>query len=190
MNNGVIEILKKTGALIKGHFLLSSGKHSSHYVQCAKLLMHPEWNEFVCKEIIKKLGDIDVDIVVGPAMGGIIISYELARGLGVPAIFCEREDEIMTFRRGFHIKKGSKVLVVEDVVTTGKSSLEAINLIEESGGNVLGVCCLVDRTAINLDIGYKIYSATKLEIDIFDKNNCPNCINGDTPVKPGSRKVF
>ena len=140
------ELLKETGALLEGHFLLSSGKHSDGYVQCAKLLMYPDKAEKAIEIIAEKLKDIDFDIVVGPAMGGIIVSYELARQLGKPSIFVEREDGEMTLRRGFDIKPGQRVLITEDVVTTGKSSYEAIKVVEDNGGEVVGIACVVDRS--------------------------------------------
>lgn len=142
----VLELLKESGALLKGHFLLSSGKHSNGYCQCAKLLMYPDKAEKICKIIAEKIGDNKPDIVVGPAMGGIIIAYELGRALGCPAIFTERENEKMALRRGFSVSEGMKVLIVEDVVTTGKSSFETIKVIEELGAKVIGIACLADRT--------------------------------------------
>ena len=129
------------------------------------------------------------DIIVGPAMGGIVVAYELGRQLGVPAIFTERDiDNYMTLRRGFEIENGAKVLVCEDVVTTGKSTREAIKTIREHGGEIVGVASLVDRTDGSFE--YPLYSATKLDIKTFDPENCPLCKDGSTAVKPGSRKVF
>lgn len=191
MENRVLELLKESEALLTGHFLLSSGKHSDKYIQCAKLLQYPEKAAEVC-EIIKEKIDADgikVDLVVGPAMGGIIIAYELGRALGVPAIFTERQDDVMTLRRGFEIPKGANVLVVEDVVTTGKSSFETIKVIEDHGANCLGIACLADRTS-GRDIGTKLYPAISLEINIYDKEDCPFCREGLELVKPGSRKKF
>ena len=189
MEDRIIELLKESEALLTGHFLLSSGKHSDKYVQCAKLLQYPDKAEEACQIIKEKLKDEKVDIVVGPAMGGIIIAYELGRALKVPAIFTERENNEMTLRRGFEIKEGQNVLVVEDVVTTGKSSLETIKVIEEYGGKVVGIASLVDRTG-GKDIGCKLYSAVALEIATYDEDNCPLCKDNIELVKPGSRKKF
>lgn len=191
MENRVLELLEESKALLTGHFLLSSGKHSDKYIQCAKLIQYPEKTEEVCVIIKEKIDadGIKVDLVVGPAMGGIIIAYELGRALGVPAIFTERQDDVMTLRRGFEIPEGANVLVVEDVVTTGKSSFETIKVIEDHGANCLGIACLADRTS-GRDIGTKLYPAISLEINIYDKEECPFCKEGLELVKPGSRKKF
>ena len=136
-----LELLKKSDALLEGHFILSSGKHSNRYIQCAKLIENPVYCEEVAKIIADKLKEegIEVDLCVGPAMGGVIISYELARALGVKAIFTERENGQMTLRRGFHIEKGMKVIIVEDVITTGKSSFETVDVIKGCGAEVLAL---------------------------------------------------
>ena len=181
------ELLKETGALLEGHFLLSSGKHSDGYVQCAKLLMYPDKAEKAIEIITEKLKDIDFDIVVGPAMGGIIVSYELARQLGKPSIFVEREDGEMTLRRGFAIKPGQRVLITEDVVTTGKSSYEAIKVVEDNGGEVVGIACVVDRS--KGDIKYPIFSGVKLNLNTYEKEECPLCKENLPITKPGSRKI-
>ncbi len=181
------ELLKETGALLEGHFLLSSGKHSDGYVQCAKLLMYPDKAEKAIEIIAEKLKDIDFDIVVGPAMGGIIVSYELARQLGKPSIFVEREDGEMTLRRGFDIKPGQRVLITEDVVTTGKSSYEAIKVVEDNGGEVVGIACVVDRS--KGDIKYPIFSGVKLNLNTYEKEECPLCKENLPITKPGSRKI-
>jgi len=182
------ELLKETGALLEGHFLLSSGKHSDGYVQCARLLMHPDKAEKAVKVIVDKLGDLEFDIVVGPAMGGIIVSYELARQTGKPSLFVERDNGgEMTLRRGFNIEKGQRVLITEDVVTTGKSSIEAMKVVEEHGGVVVGIACIVDRTKD--DIGYPLYSATKLDLNFYDEDDCVLCKANIPIFKPGSRKI-
>lgn len=181
------ETLRNTEALMEGHFLLSSGKHSDGYVQCAKLLMHPDKAEKAVKLIVEKLEDVDFDIVVGPAMGGIIVSYEIGRQTGKLSIFTEREEGQMKLRRGFAIEKGQKVLIAEDVVTTGKSSYEAIKVVEEYGAEVVGIGCIVDRSSG--DIKYPIYSGVKLNINTYDKESCPLCKENIPVVKPGSRKI-
>ena len=180
-------MLKETEAFLEGHFLLSSGKHSDGYVQCAKLLMYPDKAEKAIKEIVKKLEGVDFDIVVGPAMGGIIVSYELGRQTGKQSIFAERENGEMKLRRGFTIEKGQKVLIAEDVVTTGKSSYEAIKAVEDNGGEVVAIACIVDRSSG--DIKYPIYSGVKLNINTYEKENCPLCKENIPVVKPGSRKI-
>lgn len=182
----VEEILKQVGALLEGHFLLSSGKHSNKYCQCAKLLQYPAKAEKVISVVAEKLKDIEFDIIVGPAMGGVIVSYELARQIGKPGIFSERVDGLMTFKRGFDIKKGQKVLISEDVVTTGKSSFETAELIKAMGGEVIGIACIVDRSSSKISL--PIYSAIKLNIETFDKEVCPLCKSGIAFIKPGSRK--
>lgn len=193
----MIELFKGSKALLEGHFLLSSGKHSDKYVQCARLLQYPDKAEKVVKKIVEKVKDLDIDIIVGPAMGGIIVAYELGRQLGLPAIFTEREDNIMTLRRGFGIQKGQRILISEDVVTTGKSSLETLKVLEELGGEVIGLACLVDRTGndkecINIDSerNLPLYSAMKLQINTYSPEGCPLCKNGSRPVKLGSRKFI
>lgn len=183
----IIELLRESEALLEGHFLLSSGKHSDGYVQCAKLLQYPDKAEKALSLVAEKVKDLDIDIVVGPAMGGIIVAYELARQLGKPAIFTERVDGKMTVKRGFHIEKGQKVLIAEDVVTTGKSAYEAIDAIEELGGVIVGIACLANRTSG--DTRYPLYDGTKLDIKTFEPMDCPLCKKGLEIQKPGSRKI-
>lgn len=183
----ILNIFKEAGALLEGHFLLSSGKHSDRYCQCAKLLQYPDKAEKVLKVVAEKLKNVDFDIIVGPAMGGILVSYELARQTGKPGIFAERENGEMTIRRGFVIEKGQKVIISEDVVTTGKSSGEVAKVIEKMGGEVVGIACLVDRSVE--EIAYPIFSSVKLEIKTYDKKDCPLCKKGMEYVKPGSRNI-
>ncbi len=185
----IIEELKASEALLEGHFLLSSGKHSNRYCQCAKLLQYPQRAEKVVGVLAKKLEEVEFDIVVGPAMGGIVVAYELARQLKKPGIFSERVDGEMTFKRGFEIKKGQKVIISEDVITTGKSSLEVAKLIEELGGEVVGMCCIVDRRSESVQLPYPVYGAIKLDFEIYEKDNCPMCDQGIEYVKPGSRNI-
>jgi orotate phosphoribosyltransferase len=185
----VIDTLRESGALLDGHFLLSSGRHSDRYCQCAKLLQYPDKAAKVIKVVADKLVDVDFDLVVGPAMGGVVVAYELARQVGKPGIFAERADGEMTIRRGFEIKKGQKVIISEDVITTGKSSLEVAKVIQEMGGEVVGLACIVDRRAEGVNFPYPIYSAVKLEIKSYDKDVCPMCKEGTPYVKPGSRNI-
>ncbi|WP_049690966.1 orotate phosphoribosyltransferase [Anaerococcus jeddahensis] len=185
-----IELLKKSDALLEGHFLLSSGRHSRKYIQCAKLIENPVYCEEVAKIIAEKIkeADIKVDLCVGPAMGGIIIAYEVARALGVNAIFTERVDNIMTLRRGFEIKEGMNVIIVEDVVTTGKSSFETVDVIESFGGKVKALTSIVNRSGKDEINGLKLISATQVQIDTFDPDNLPDDLKDSPAVKPGSRK--
>ena len=183
----IIDLLKESEALLEGHFLLSSGKHSNRYVQCARLLQYPDKAEKAIEKIVEKLKDIDFDLVVGPAMGGVIVAYELGRQTGKPAIFTERVDGEMTLRRGFRIEKGQRVIVSEDVVTTGKSAYEAIKVVEDCGGIVVGIAAIADRS--NGDLKHPVYAGTKLEIKTYDTDNCPLCKENKPIVKPGSRKI-
>lgn len=185
----IIKILKDTKALLEGHFLLSSGKHSSEYVQCAKVLSHPKYAEEVLKPVVEKVKNLDIDILVGPAMGGVIVAYEMGRQLEKQAIFTERKDGEMTLRRGFEIKEGQKVLITEDVVTTGKSTMETKKVIEDLGGIVIGVASIVDRTRGRSALDMPLYCAIEVDIETYDKNDCPMCKEGKDVVKPGSRKI-
>lgn len=185
----VIDTLRESGALLDGHFLLSSGRHSDRYCQCAKLLQYPDKAAKVLKVVADKLADVDFDLVVGPAMGGVVVAYELARQVKKPGIFAERADGEMTIRRGFEITKGQKIIISEDVITTGKSSLEVAKVIHEMGGEVVGLACIVDRRAEGVDFPYPIYSAVKLEIKSYEKDVCPMCKEGTPYVKPGSRNI-
>ncbi|RDY23237.1 orotate phosphoribosyltransferase [Romboutsia maritimum] len=186
-NLNVVDILKKSDALLEGHFLLSSGKHSNKYVQCAKVLRFPQYAKDVLSTVVEQIKDLDIDLVVGPAMGGVIVSYELGRQLEKEAVFTERKDGIMQLRRGFEVKEGAKIIIAEDVVTTGKSTIETKKALELLGGKVIGVACIADRT--NHDIGMPIYSAIKLDIQVHDAENCPICNEGKIElVKPGSRE--
>ena len=183
-----LKVLKKTKALLDGHFILSSGLHSSRYIQCAKLLSYPKIsNKFVqslAKKIKKKIKKIDV--ILSPAMGGIIIGYEIGKILNKETIFCERVNKKFTLRRGFEIKKNSKVLIVEDVITTGKSSLECVELIKKSKARLVGFACLIDRSK-NKKLRNKIISQVKLEIPTFNKKNLPLSLKKIPITKPGSR---
>ena len=186
-----LAVLKKTKALIEGHFILSSGLHSSSYVQCAKLLSQPTKSKSFCislsKKIKKKIKNIDM--ILSPAMGGIVIGYEIGRLLNKETIFCERVNGKFKLRRGFCIKKNSRVLIVEDVITTGKSSLECVKLIKKSKAKLLGFACLIDRSNKNsLKIqNKKIISQVKLNIPTYNKSNLPISLKKIPVTKPGSR---
>ena len=186
-----IELLKKSHALLEGHFILSSGKHSDKYVQCAKLIQNPRYCEEVAKIIAQNLkeNNIEVDLCVGPAMGGIIIAYEVARALGVDAIFTEREKNEMTLRRGFEIKEGQKVIIVEDVITTGKSSFETVDVIREHGGEVVALTSIVNRSGLDEINALPLISAAKIEVNAWDPDEIPKHLKDIEAVKPGSRKI-
>jgi len=183
----VEEILKKTGALLEGHFILSSGKHSPKYIQCARLFEYPEYGEIVGRELATILKKYDVETVVGPAMGGVILAYVVARYLNARALFAEREEGVMKLRRGFAVKPGERVAVVEDVVTTGGSAQEVKKLLEELGGVVVCVGAIVDRSGGRVDFGVPFEKLLTLELPTYDPSDCPLCREGIPAEKPGSR---
>lgn len=187
-----IELLKKSDALLEGHFLLSSGKHSDGYIQCAKLIQYPEYCKEVSEIIAEKLkeANIDVDLCVGPAMGGVIISYEVAKALGTNAIFTERVDNEMTLRRGFEITEGTRVIVVEDVITTGKSSFETVDVIRSYGAEVVALASIVNRSNKDEINGLPIISASKIDVNTYDADDLPEHLKNTEAVKPGSRKII
>lgn len=184
----VIKIFTDSGALLEGHFMLTSGRHSNQYMQCAKVLQYPDYTEKLARQIAEKYREDNIELVIGPAMGGIIVAYEVARQLNVPAIFTERIDGQMVLRRGFSINSGQQVLIVEDVVTTGGSVKEVMSVVEELGGKVVGVGVLVDRSNGKVDFGVKQHAALTMDIQSWEADNCPLCAQGLLPVvKPGSR---
>ena len=186
-----LAVLKKTKALLEGHFVLSSGLHSPQYVQCAKLLSLPKASNKFTLSLSKKIKKHikNIDIILSPAMGGIIIGYEIGRLLNKETIFCERVEGKFKLRRGFSIKKNSRVLIVEDVITTGKSSLECVKLIKKSKAKILGFACLIDRSSkLSLKIKkHKIISQVKLDVPTYKKNNLPTYLKKIPITKPGSR---
>ncbi|MCH7827618.1 MAG: orotate phosphoribosyltransferase [Bacteroidetes bacterium] len=186
----VIEIFNKTEALLSGHFLLTSGRHSDKYFQCAKVLQYPNYNESICKNIADYFKNFDFDTIICPAIGGIVVGQEIARQLGKRFIFTERESNGMILRRGFKINSGEKVLVCEDVVTTGGSVYEVIDLVKQNGANVVGVGFIVDRSNGEVNFGYPQYSVIKMEVISYLKEDCPICKKGIEVVKPGSRKTI
>ncbi len=186
----ILEIFKKTGALLQGHFLLTSGRHSNMYFQCAKVLQYPEYTEQVCKIIADHFKDYSIDTVISPAMGGIIVGQEVARQLNKRSIFAEREDKKLTLRRGFTINQGEKILICEDVVTTGGSVYEVIDIVNEQGGEVVGVGFIVDRSNGKVNFGYPQKSTMKMEVISYLPEECPLCKENIPLVKPGSKKVI
>ena len=186
-----LKILKETKALIDGHFILSSGLHSPRYVQCAQLLSNPTKALSICKSLAAKIkkGVSKFDIILSPAMGGIIIGYEIGKLLKTKTIFAERENNIFKLRRNFFIKRKSKVLIVEDVITTGKSSLECRRLVSKYGAKVSAFACIIDRTNGKSKIKEKIISQVKLNIPSYKKQDLPKSLIRIKPIKPGSRKL-
>ena len=187
-----LNILRKTNALLEGHFVLSSGLHSSKYIQCAKLLSYPFLAEKICKSFANKIKKNfkNIDLILAPAMGGIIIGYEVGRILKKETIFCERVSGKFALRRGFKINRGSKVLIVEDVITTGKSSMECVKLIKKYKSNLVGFACLIDRsTKKNLKIKRKIVSHLKINVPTYKKNALPVNLKSIPISTPGSRFI-
>ena len=186
-----LNILRKTNALIDGHFVLSSGLHSSNYVQCAKLLSFPHIANKICTSLSKKIKKNfkKIDLILSPAMGGIIIGYEIGKLLKKETIFCERVDSKFMLRRGFKINKNSKVLIVEDVITTGKSSLECSELVLNEGADILGYACIIDRSNGNSKIKKKIVSQLEIDIPTYNENNLPESLLKIKATKPGSRGI-
>ncbi len=181
-------------AILKGHFILSSGLHSDTYMQCARVLMDPKRAEKLCAELAKKitkeLGENFADIVVAPAMGGVVVGYEMGRQLNLPTIFCERVNGVFEFRRGFEIPQNARVLVLEDVITTGKSSLETYDVVRKSGGKVVAEASLVDRSGeenLRDKMGVEIISLLKIKVKTFAADNVPDELQNVVAIKPGSR---
>ena len=184
-----LKILKETNALLDGHFVLSSGLHSKQYIQCAKLLSRPKMAQIMCASLCEKIKDHfkNIDIILSPAIGGIVVGYEVGRQLNIETIFAERKDKKLLLRRDFKISKNSNVLIVEDVITTGKSAIECSNLINENKAKLLGYACIIDRSNENLLIKEKIISQIKFEIETFTENELPDDLKKIKFTKPGSR---
>jgi orotate phosphoribosyltransferase len=184
-------------AILKGHFILSSGLHSDTYIQCARVLMDTKRAEKLCQglaeKIIRKLGTNFADLIVSPAMGGVVVGYEMGRQLNIPTIFCERVNGEFELRRGFEIPKGARILVVEDVITTGKSSIETFNCIKKHNGNIVAECSLIDRSAADENIeeklGVPVISLLKVDVKTFSADNIPSTIKDIPAIKPGSRFI-
>ena len=186
-----LKILKETNALLEGHFILSSGLHSEKYIQCAQLLSKPKKAKFICESLAEKIRKNfeKIDLLLSPAVGGIIIGYEIGRILNIETIFAERVNEIFSLRRGFKINKGQKILILEDVITTGKSSLECSNLAIKAGGEIVGYACLIDRSAGTTNIDKKIISQVEIQIPTYSEENLPKHLKGIKAIKPGSRNL-
>jgi len=182
---------RETGAMLEGHFILSSGRRSGIYLQCARVLMHADRAAALCQALAGKirsaLGADGLDLVVSPAMGGVIAGYELGRQLGLPAIFTERVDGSFTVRRGFDIAPDARVVMAEDIITTGKSSRECIDCIQSLGGRVVAASCLIDRSGGEVDLGVPLFSLARLSIPTYDATALPPDLAALDAVKPGSR---
>lgn len=184
----VLDTLKECGGFLEGHFLLSSGLHSEKYLQCAQLLQHPKLAEKFGKQLADKVKDLKIDVVIGPALGGVIVAHEIARALGVRALFTERVEGKMTLRRGFSIKPNENVLAVEDVITTGGSTLEVMRAASEQGGKIVGIAALVDRSGGTFKPEIPVHSLMQIQVETYSPELCPLCKQGSPAVKPGSRK--
>lgn len=183
----VLDSYRRTGALLSGHFLLSSGLHSSQYLQSALVLQQPDTATRLCAALAAHFSGMRIEAVIAPALGGVFVSHETARALGVRALFAERVAGELTLRRGFTISPGERVLVVEDVITTGKSTRETIEVVKQAGGLVVAAGSLVDRSNGKADLGVPYKSLVTLDVPTYNPENCPLCRTGSAPIKPGSR---
>jgi orotate phosphoribosyltransferase len=198
----VLTLLRDSGAMLEGHFLLSSGRHSNRYFQCARLLQYPDMAQAALSGVAEKIrldmqaGKLQIDAVAGPAIGGIVVAYELGRQLGLPAFFTERDDTgTMALRRGFEVRPGQKILITEDVVTTGKSSGECAAVLQGFGAQIVALACIVDRRQAacgdvnGIEIPWPFYPACRIEAVNWEADSCELCKKGIPAVKPGSRKA-
>ena len=189
-----LQHFREAGALLEGHFILTSGLRSPTYLQCAKVLMHPDRAAALCSELARRikaeLGDDAIDLVVSPAMGGVVVGYEMGRQLGCPAIFTERVDGAFQLRRGFEIPQGARILMAEDIVTTGLSSRECIACIGALGGEVVAASCLIDRSDGKVDVGVPLFALVGLEVPAYEADALPPELAAIPAVKPGSRGLI
>lgn len=187
--NEIIELFKKTNVIQTGHFELSSGRHTDTYLQCAQILQYPEYTNELAAEIAKIWRNEDIDLIVGPAIGGIVISYAVASEMGLRNIFSERKNGEMKFRRNLEVKENEKVLIVEDVVTTGGSVREVIELLEKENADIVGISSLVDRSNGEVEFDYPFKPLVQLQVDSYKKDECKLCEKGVPINKPGSKNV-
>ena len=185
----ILAIFRDSQALLEGHFQLSSGLHSDRYFQCAKVLQYPKYAELLCGVIAHHFRASFLDVVIAPALGGIVVGQEVGRQLRIRTLFAERKEVVMQLRRGFHIAEGEKVLVCEDVVTTGGSVREVIEIVTRMGGKLAGTACIVDRSggAVEFSPGGRPFSLMRLDVVAYDPPSCPLCAKGIPVTKPGSR---
>ena len=189
ISDQVLDIFRETGALLQGHFILTSGRHSATYFQCAKVLQYPDHLQSFANEIVDHFRDLAVDQVISPAIGGIVLGTEVGRQLNVQTIFAEREGGIMTLRRGFEIQTGNNVLIIEDVVTTGGSVQEVINVVTKAGANIVGVGVLVDRSGGAVKLHNNQFCVTELEVVSYGSDEVPEELASIPVLKPGSRSL-
>lgn len=185
----VIRTFKDTGALLEGHFLLTSGLHSPVYLQCALVLQHPLQAEELGRNIAAKFQQENISVVAAPAIGGLVIGHEVAKALGARFIWTERDNGTMTLRRGFSIAPGERTLVVEDVVTTGGSTRETIDVLKAAGADVVGAASIIDRSSGKADVGVPRIALATLDVPSVESSRCEACARGETAIKPGSRKA-
>lgn len=183
----VLDLFRRVGALLEGHFRLTSGLHSPNYLQCALVLQHPREAERCGAALADRLRDLGVQAVLSPALGGIVIGQEVGRALGVRAIFAERQDGALTLRRGFTLSPGERVLVVEDVVTTGGSTRETIEVARSHGANVVGAAAIIDRSGGQKTVDVPFTALATLTVPVYQPDACPLCAQGTAAIKPGSR---
>jgi orotate phosphoribosyltransferase len=183
----ILSLFKETGALLEGHFILTSGMHSDRYFQCAKVLQYPRHAEALCRDLAERLRSAGATAVVSPAVGGILVGHEIGRALDVRALFTERADGVMILRRGFEIKPGETVIVAEDVTTTGGSVKEVMEAVRAAGGRVAAVAAIVDRSGGKAEFGVPYHSLLRMEVTNHPPEACPMCRSGSRAVKPGSR---
>lgn len=184
-----LDLFLESKALLEGHFLLTSGLHSSQYFQCARVLQYPQYAEKLCLEIANHFREHHIDVVISPAIGGIIVGQEVARLLATRSIFAERQQGIMTLRRGFELDRTENVLVVEDVVTTGGSVKEVIKLVKNTGANLVGIGYIVDRSNEKISFGVEQFSVLQMDVIVYEPSTCPLCKQGIPVLKPGSRNI-
>ena len=186
-----LKLLKETKALLDGHFILSSGLHSKQYIQCAKLLSFPQKSEMICASLCEKIKKTfhNINLILSPALGGVVVGYEIGRQFNIETIFAERINGELILRRGFQIKPKTNVLIVEDVITTGKSALECTNIVKKNKANLIGYACIIDRSNNDITIKDKIVSQVKYTIETFHKDKLPNDLKKLKPTKPGSRNL-
>ena len=185
----ILNMFKETGAFLEGHFILTSGYHSPHYFQCAKVLQYPEYNVLFSKLIIEHFKNFKIDVVISPAVGGIVLGTEIGRQLNSRTIFAERENHKMILRRGFEISENENVLICEDVVTTGGSVFEVIELLKEYKANIIGVGFIIDRSNGKIDFGYEQISLAKFDVIKFKPEEVPDWLKNIPVIKPGSRNL-
>lgn len=189
MSNEILQIFKDAGAMLEGHFLLTSGLHSSEYWEKFRILQYPHYTSRLCRLIAEHYQGQNIEVVAGPTTGGIILAFEVARQMGIRSIFAEKEDQIRIFRRGLSLKPGERVLIVDDVLTTGGSVKEVIEAVKRLSSNIIGIAVLVDRTPQDIDFGIPLFSCLKVHTVTYDPSECPLCTSGIPLVKPGGGQV-